>query len=250
MDTPTFTSNISFEGEATNPEQAIATLMNAVAGVIGVNTLATVSINVLTNLDIHANTYVPHLLGYAGELPPLNSDEWDLQELLSYIGKPVLVLYELGGDIIALRPWPENHATTAGSDTRQESATVADPLDEANHTDRIDRNGDRWVWCGECDGLRIDGHEAHKSGIGWSAFWIDKVRGPLTFAHRPADTPTAAPQPEQAHGDVDDPARPAERHTDNIRAEAWAEGHRAGFADGVHPDGDHITPNPYRKDQA
>ena len=40
-----------------------------------------------------------------------------------------------------------------------------------------------------------------------------------------------------------------DRWLDNIRAEAWEEGHRAGFADGVHPD-DHITPNPYRKDRA
>ena len=184
MGTPTFTSNISFEGEATNPEQAIATLMNAVAGVIGVNTLATVSINVLTNLDIHANMYVPHLLGYAGELPPLNSDEWDLQELLSYIGKPVLVLYELGGDIIALRPWPENHATTAGSDTRQESATVADPLDEDNHTDRYDRDGDRWVWCDWCGRFRAVRHEVHGSSYSWSVAEIDERFGPLTFTSR------------------------------------------------------------------
>ena len=196
MGTPTFTSNISFEGEATNPEQAIATLVNAVAGVIGVNTLATVSINVLTNLDIHANMYVPHLLGYAGELPPLNSDEWDLQELLSYIGKPVLVLYELGGDIIALRPWPEPvpdygprpagccgvcpPIVGGGYD-----CTCVDnphPRCEANKADRIDRHGTRWVWCDRCEGFRPYFHGQHGSGYGWSAAEIDERYGPLTFA--------------------------------------------------------------------
>ena len=161
----------------------------------------------------------------------------------------------------------------------QQTEPEPDPLDESNHTDRIDRDGYRWVWCVGCDGLRIDGHEVHRSGYGWSTFWIDKVRGPLTFAPRPADTPTAAPQPDEAHGDAPDPARPAERHTapdtydvrrawlgdepigsdadldfchwlGNICANAWGEGHRAGYADGVHPDGDHITPNPYRKGRA
>ena len=123
-----------------------------------------------------------------------------------------------------------------------------DPLDEDNHTDRIDRDGYRWVWCVGCDGLRIDGHEVHRSGYGWSTFWIDKVRGPLTFAPRPAGTPTAAPQPDKAHGDAPDPARPAERHTDNIRAEAWDEGRRAGRREALffQPN----TPNPYRKDRA
>ena len=66
----------------------------------------------------------------------------------------------------------------------QQTEPEPDPLDESNHTDRIDRRGLLWIWCNECDGLRIDGHDAHKSGIGWSAFWIDKVRGPLTFAPR------------------------------------------------------------------
>ncbi len=131
----------------------------------------------------------------------------------------------------------------------QQAEPEPDPLDESNHTDRIDRDGYRWVWCVGCDGLRIDGHEVHRSGYGWSTFWIDKVRGPLTFAPRPADTPTAAPQPEQAHGDAPDPARPAETHTDNIRAEAWEEGWCTGYADGAHYDDPRITPNLYRQEQ-
>ena len=56
--------------------------------------------------------------------------------------------------------------------------------------------------------------------------------------------------PDEAHGDAPDPARPAERHTDNIRAEARDEGWRTGYADGAHYDDPRITPNPYRKDQA
>ena len=123
-----------------------------------------------------------------------------------------------------------------------------DPLDEDNHTDRIDRDGYRWVWCVGCDGLRIDGHEAHKSSYGRSAYGVNEDYGPLTFAQRPASAPTACPQSEQAHGDAPDPARPAETHTDNIRAEAWDEGWCTGYADGAHHP--HITPNPYRKDRA
>ena len=40
----------------------------------------------------------------------------------------------------------------------------------------------------------------------------------------------------------------ADRWADAIRAEAWNEGHRSGWADGVHPADDHITANLYRKD--
>ena len=39
-----------------------------------------------------------------------------------------------------------------------------------------------------------------------------------------------------------------DRWADAIRAEAWYEGHRSGWADGVHPDDDRITANPYRED--
>ena len=153
-----------------------------------------------------------------------------------------------------------------------------DPLDDSNYADRYDCDGVPWRWCDECNGFRMG--IRHKPGIGLPVATIDDLCGPLTFAPRPAEPPTAAPQPEQAHGggDADEPARPAGTHTapetydmrlawlgdeaigsdadrdfglwlDNIRAEAWCEGHRAGFADGVHPD-DRITPNPYRKDRA
>ena len=61
--------------------------------------------------------------------------------------------------------------------------TCADnPRCNANHADRIDREGDRWVWCARCGGLRMDGHGMHKSGIGWTAAEIDEDCGPLTFA--------------------------------------------------------------------
>ena len=77
----------------------------------------------------------------------------------------------------------------------QQAEPEPDPLDESNHTDRIDRRGVLWIWCNECDGLRIDGHEGHRSGYGWSAFWIDKVRGPLTLAPRPEDGDEPEPGP-------------------------------------------------------
>ena len=127
-----------------------------------------------------------------------------------------------------------------------------DPLDESNHADRYDRDGERWVWCDGCGGFRVGVHHGmHKSGYGFAAIEIDEGGcGPVTFAPRPADTPTTAPQPDEAHGDAPDPARPAERHTDNIRAEAWDEGWRTGYADGAHYDDPRITPNPYRKDRA
>ena len=155
-----------------------------------------------------------------------------------------------------------------------------DPLDESNHDDRYDLDGDRWVWCGECDGFRLGArHEAHESSYGWSAYGVNEDYGPLTFAPWPADTPTTAPQPDEAHGDAPDPARPAETHTapdtydvrlawlgdepigsdadldfchwlGNICANAWGEGHRAGYADGAHYDDPRITLNPYRKGRA
>lgn len=130
--------------------------------------------------------------------------------------------------------------------------TCADnPRCDANKADRIDRDGERWVWCDGCDGFRLGIHHGmHESGYGRSVFWIDEHYGPLTFASRPAEPPTAAPQPDEAHGDAPDPARPAETHTDNIRAEAWDEGWRTGYADGAHYDDPRITPNPYRKDRA
>ena len=129
--------------------------------------------------------------------------------------------------------------------------TCADnPRCDANHTDRIDRYGSRWFWCDRCEGFRPYFHGIHRPARGCSAAELDRDYGPLTFASRPANTPTTAPQPDEAHGDAPDPARPADTHTDNIRAEAWDEGHRTGYADGVHPDGDHTTPNPYRKDRA
>ena len=159
-------------------------------------------------------------------------------------------------------------------------AVAAVALDEDNHADRYDRDGDRWVWCDGCDGFRrVECHNLCRPGAGWFAVGLDEDYGPLTFAPRPADTPTTAPQPEQAHGDAPDPARPAERHTapetydvrlawlggepigsdadrdfcrwlDNVRAEAWEEGWRTWYADGAHCDDPHITPNPYRKDRA
>ena len=60
--------------------------------------------------------------------------------------------------------------------------TVADPPDESNHADRYDRFGTLWVWCGECDGFRMDGHEVCESGLGFTADGIDEGYGPLTFA--------------------------------------------------------------------
>ena len=61
-----------------------------------------------------------------------------------------------------------------------------DPLDEDNHADRYDLDGDRWVWCDECDGFRLSArHEAHEFGYGWSAYWVNEDYGPLTFASLP-----------------------------------------------------------------
>ena len=148
-----------------------------------------------------------------------------------------------------------------------------DPLDESNHADRYDRDGDRWVWCGECDGLRLGAqHCTHASGYGWSAYWVNEDYGPLTFAPRPADTPAAAPQPDEAHGDAPESTKSwtaicgggeivssagFSHWLDNIRAEAWGEGFDVGATHGIaYQAGDDnalpqpSTLNPYRKDRA
>ena len=150
-----------------------------------------------------------------------------------------------------------------------------DPLDEDNHADRVDRYGTLWVWCDECDGFCPCLHGMHDAAMGWLAVEIDERYGPLTFTPKPADAPTTAPQPDEAHGDAPDPARPAAPDTYDVRrawlgdepigsdadldfchwfgnicAKAWGEGHRAGYADGAHHDDPRSTPNPYRKDRA
>ena len=128
--------------------------------------------------------------------------------------------------------------------------TCADnPRCEANHTDRIDRYGNRWVWCDGCDGLRMDGHEAH--GYGWSAVELDEACGPLTFAPRPADMPTTAgrtdhleaqqtdePEPEPDPLDEDNHADRYDGDGDRwvwcgecygFRLGAWHEVHQSGY---------------------
>ena len=86
----------------------------------------------------------------------------------------------------------------------------ADPLDEDNHTDRIDRDGSRWVWCDECNGFRLDIHHgAHMSGYGVDAAGIDEHYGPLAFAPRPA-----APQPKPDPLDEDNHTHRIDRHGD------------------------------------
>ena len=123
-----------------------------------------------------------------------------------------------------------------------------DPLDGANHADRYDRDGERWVWCGACSGLRLDGYGSHgecEFVYGWSAVEIDEVCGPLTFAPRPADTPT---QPAD---------RDFHRWLGNICAEAWSAGFDVGATHGIaYQAGDDnalpqpSTLNPYRKDRS
>lgn len=78
-----------------------------------------------------------------------------------------------------------------------------DPLDESNHADRIDRHGTRWAWCDTCGGFRdVEYRGPCDLGRGWTAIEIDEDCGPLTFAPRPADTPTAAdPLDESNHTD-------------------------------------------------
>ena len=67
-------------------------------------------------------------------------------------------------------------------DHLQQSEAAPDPLDESNHADRIDGDGDQWVWCDECDGFRMS--TRHKHGPGLSVATIDDLCGPLTFAPR------------------------------------------------------------------
>ena len=83
-------------------------------------------------------------------------------------------------------------------DHLEEQQTVADPLDEDNHDDRLDCYDNRWVWCGECDGFRRDGHEVCESGIGFTADGIDEGYGPVAFAPRPAEPD---PRDEDNHAD-------------------------------------------------
>ena len=97
-----------------------------------------------------------------------------------------------------------------------------DPLDESNHADRYDRDGDRWVWCDRCGGFRIVGHVNHRRchrRCGWTVLQINDLYGPLTFAPRPAEPPATAPQPDEAHGDAPGPTSPFA--SVNIDREAW-----------------------------
>ena len=60
---------------------------------------------------------------------------------------------------------------------------VDNPRCDANKADRIDRYGNRFVWCDECDGLRLGTrHAVHRSGYGRSAAELDEICGPLSFA--------------------------------------------------------------------
>lgn len=133
---------------------------------------------------------------------------------------------------------------------------VDNPRCDANKADRIDRDGDRWVWCDGCGGLRMDGHGMHKSGYGWTAAELDGGCGPLTFAPQPADTPQEAasadlpasqPEPDQ-HPDRPSKALPPEIDAALTRAlaDAWDQGYCARHADDVHAT---YTDNPYRQEQ-
>lgn len=58
-----------------------------------------------------------------------------------------------------------------------------DPLDEGNHAERVDKVGDRWSWCDECNGFRlIHTLRQHGPQLGWPVAEIDYHYGPLTFA--------------------------------------------------------------------
>jgi len=78
---------------------------------------------------------------------------------------------------------PEIFEATYEKDFEEEDVDEPepDPLDESNHADRIDSYGTRWVWCDGCDGFRMDGHGAHKSGYGLSAVELDEAFGQLAF---------------------------------------------------------------------
>ena len=106
METPTFTSNVQFEGDSTETEKAIAALMSDAAEFLGANPLASVHMSVLTNVDVHATAYISRLLGVPGPPKSLDPNEWNLMELLSFIGKPVLVYREHDGTIAAIYLWP------------------------------------------------------------------------------------------------------------------------------------------------
>ena len=105
METPTFTSNVQFEGDSTETEKAIATLMSNAAEFLDANPLSSVHMSVLTNVDAYAAAYVPGLLGMPRHTKNLDLG-WDLKELLSYIGKPVLVFRKQSGTIAAIYLWP------------------------------------------------------------------------------------------------------------------------------------------------
>ena len=78
------------------------------------------------------------------------------------------------------------HAILSAILDHLEAQQTPDPLDEDNHTDRIDRQGNRWTWCDECNGFRMGIHHGvHRSSYGWSAYQIHELCGPLTFAHLP-----------------------------------------------------------------
>lgn len=83
-----------------------------------------------------------------------------------------------------------------------------DPLDETNHADRYDRDGDRWVWCDACDGFADSSHIRHIPETGWSAVAIAVDYGPVTFAPQPPSTATTTPQPEPEPQATPEPARP------------------------------------------
>ena len=82
---------------------------------------------------------------------------------------------------------PEIFEATYEADFEEEDGDEPgpDPLDEDNHGDRYDSDGDRWVWCNGCDGFRLGArHEAHAYAYGWSAAELDRDYGPVTFAPR------------------------------------------------------------------
>lgn len=124
--------------------------------------------------------------------------------------------------------------------------TCADnPRCNANHADRYDIGGDRWWWCDKCCGFRITGHTAHSSSYGWPATKINEPYGPLTFAPQPAAPPTAARTERHTPPEtwevrlawLGDEAIGSDADSgfdiwlDNIRAEAWDKGFRAGRKD-------------------
>lgn len=134
-----------------------------------------------------------------------------------------------------------DHLTAQSGSVTDAITDATDPLDEDNHDDRLDRDGDRWtrreaLWC----------HEACNCGDGaWRLGGLNERYGPLTFAPQPADTP--APAHTERHtppetwevrlawlGDEaigSDADSGFDIWLDNIRAEAWDRGFRAGRKD-------------------